>query len=218
MPEDAARKVDVYWSLQSPYCYFLLDRLLWLERQAGNSVTVRPVMPGVLRVPERYADRTRLEEAYLSLDCERTAAFLGLTYAEPRPSPVVFDPDRVWTAAAEQPRVAPLYDLFVMACRHGRALPFLDRVMRLLWDGSTEGWDEGDHLDRALAAAGLDRATLAAEAAGDPDGIAAELAANAEAMLTAGYHGVPLMVLDQEPFYGQDRFDQLLWRLGLSRT
>jgi len=27
--------------------------------------------------------------------------------------------------------------------------------------------------------------------------------------------GVPLMVLDEEPFFGQDRIDALLWRLNL---
>ena len=28
-----------------------------------------------------------------------------------------------------------------------------------------------------------------------------------------GHYGVPLMVHDDEPFFGQDRFDQLQWRL-----
>ena len=30
---------------------------------------------------------------------------------------------------------------------------------------------------------------------------------------TGGHYGVPLMVYDGEPFFGQDRFDQLLWRM-----
>ena len=40
-----------------------------------------------------------------------------------------------------------------------------------------------------------------------------ELDANADSMLGAGHWGVPLMVYQGEPFYGQDRFDQLLWRI-----
>ncbi len=32
-------------------------------------------------------------------------------------------------------------------------------------------------------------------------------------MAAAGHWGVPLSVLDGEPFYGQDRFDLLVWRL-----
>jgi len=35
-------------------------------------------------------------------------------------------------------------------------------------------------------------------------------------MVSAGHWGVPLMVYKGEPFYGQDRFDQLLWRMGIA--
>lgn len=42
-----------------------------------------------------------------------------------------------------------------------------------------------------------------------------ELTLNHEAMLHAGHWGVPFMIYQDEPFYGQDRFDQLLWRMGI---
>ncbi len=32
-------------------------------------------------------------------------------------------------------------------------------------------------------------------------------------MLEAGHWGVPLFVYRGEPFYGQDRMDQLIWRV-----
>jgi endo-1,4-beta-D-glucanase Y len=35
-----------------------------------------------------------------------------------------------------------------------------------------------------------------------------------------GHYGVPLMAFEAEPFFGQDRFDQLKWRMeqkGLAR-
>ena len=34
---------------------------------------------------------------------------------------------------------------------------------------------------------------------------------HAEAIIAHGHWGVPLMVFQGEPFYGQDRFDQLIW-------
>jgi len=37
-------------------------------------------------------------------------------------------------------------------------------------------------------------------------------------MYAAGHWGVPLMVYRDEPFYGQDRFDQLLWRIKTEGT
>ena len=43
---------------------------------------------------------------------------------------------------------------------------------------------------------------------------------NQDAQREGGHYGVPLMVFDNEPFFGQDRFDQLIWRMqqnGLTR-
>lgn len=101
--------------------------------------------------------------------------------------------------------------MFVGAVRGGRGLAFLDHVARMLWNGSTPGWDEGDHLERAMAAAGMSAQYILA--ANSWESVAADLQANNRAMHTLGHWGVPLMVHNGEPFYGQDRFDQLLWRL-----
>ena len=83
----------------------------------------------------------------------------------------------------------------------------------MLWDGSTPGWDEGDHLATAMGAAGLDldevlAATPWSEAMKSLD-------ANAREIIGLGHWGVPLMVYHDEPFYGQDRFDQMIWRMRL---
>lgn len=46
------------------------------------------------------------------------------------------------------------------------------------------------------------------------------IAANQDAQREGGHYGVPLMVFEGEPFFGQDRFDQLQWRMeqkGLAR-
>lgn len=208
----AVRKVTTYWSMQSPYCYFALDRLLALNARPDVTVELRPVRPGVLRTPERYRDRDALEQRYFDTDVQRTAAYLRLPFADPDPSPVAFMPGR-WIAELEQPRIGRLYDLLMAAVAQGGALAFLDKVMRLIWDGRTPGWDRGDHLNTAVAAAGMDPAALAAEAEGNSAALAERLAANEAAMLADGHWGVPLFVLAGEPFYGQDRLDQVLWRL-----
>ena len=53
-------------------------------------------------------------------------------------------------------------------------------------------------------------AVLAAEEAR----LDAALRTNEAAQREGGHYGVPLMVLNGEPFFGQDRFDQVVWRLG----
>jgi len=39
---------------------------------------------------------------------------------------------------------------------------------------------------------------------------------NQSGMAATGHGGVPLMVFQNEPFFGGDRFDQFLWRLRQS--
>ncbi|MDP6140705.1 MAG: DsbA family protein [Arenicellales bacterium] len=203
-------RVDVFYSMQSDYCYFLLDRLISLAEQ-GVEVVIRPVLGGVLRIPERYRDRDELELHYFETDTQRTADYLGLPYAYPDPSPIEWAPGLIWRAKADQPRNQHLHRLFVGANRARRGLEFLDCVGRMLWDGSTPGWDKGEHLKNAMAAAGLDRDEILE--ANSWQSVEQDLQANNEAMHQAGHWGVPLMVYKTEPFYGQDRFDQLLWRI-----
>ncbi|WP_371226890.1 DsbA family protein [Roseovarius sp. 2305UL8-3] len=204
------RQVEVFYSLQSAYCYFLLDRLIALPAR-GVDVIIRPVLGGVIRQPERYKDRGDIELAYFQADTARTAAFFDLPFANPDPSPIVFESGPGWRAAPDQPRNEHLNRLFVGASNAGRGLDFLDHVARMLWNASTPGWDTGDHLAHAMSIAGLDMAEVLAAT---PWEVAKPvLDTNAQAMLDAGHWGVPLMVYQGEPFYGQDRFDQLLWRM-----
>jgi len=39
------------------------------------------------------------------------------------------------------------------------------------------------------------------------------IAANEAAQNAAGHWGVPLMVFEGEPFFGQDRLNHLMWRM-----
>jgi 2-hydroxychromene-2-carboxylate isomerase len=71
-------------------------------------------------------------------------------------------------------------------------------------------------LAQAVARAGLDLAELAAaiSAPGETERLDSIISANQAAQREGGHYGVPLMVFEGEPFFGQDRFDQLVWRMG----
>ena len=202
-------RVDVYFSMQSNYCYLLLDRLIWLADRVD--LHIRPVLPGLIRNPGAYTDRTATEAAYFDIDTARLARMLNISYGSPDPSPVAFREGSLWHAAREQPRVGPLYQLFGAATLQGKGLAFLDAVMRLIWNGKGADWTDPEVMSDALAAVGLSHDALLAE---DPARVDDLLAAN-EADMLRHHHGVPLMVVNDEPFYGQDRFDHLCWRLGL---
>lgn len=205
-------RVDVWFSLQSDYCYFLLDRLIWLSN-CDVDVVIRPVLGLVLRMPEATRDRGEIEQKYFKTDTERTAAYLRLPYAYPDPSPIQFEPGSVWIATEEQPLIEQLYRLFIGASRSGKGLAFLDQVGRGLWNGANPNWDRGTYLRESMTRIGLEYDHVL-DNAGWQD-VRQELEGNHQAMLEAGHWGVPLMVYGGEPFYGQDRFDQLLWRMGM---
>jgi 2-hydroxychromene-2-carboxylate isomerase len=76
-----------------------------------------------------------------------------------------------------------------------------------------QDWHEGDHLARAMADAGCDLAEMDAVQAAEAERLDAVIQQNEADQRLGGHYGVPLMVYDGEPFFGQDRYDQLVWRM-----
>jgi 2-hydroxychromene-2-carboxylate isomerase len=64
--------------------------------------------------------------------------------------------------------------------------------------------------------AGLDLAAMDAAISQPAEGDAA-IGANQQAPAAAGHRGVPIFLLEGEPFFGEDRIDRLRWRLGKAR-
>jgi 2-hydroxychromene-2-carboxylate isomerase len=210
---------DLYWSFRSPYSYFVAPRLWELERDYDVACNVRVVHPLAVRQPEFFDNNDPLWQVYFAFDVFRTAEYLGLPFAWPRPDPVLRDP-ATGKYPKDQPHIHRLSRLGVAATEAGRGLAFLKEVSGLIWGGSTENWHEGDHLACAAERAGLELSRLDAAISADPDRYEAIIAENQIAQRAAGHYGVPLMVFDGAPFFGQDRFDQLKWRMaqrGLAR-
>ncbi len=207
--------VELYWSFRSPYSYIVTPRLIALERDWDAKVVVRPVLPIAVRQTEFFAHADPLWASYLMRDCVRSAEFAGLPLRWPRPDPVKMD-FATRTYPKEQPHIHRLTRLGQLAAERGQGLALLRAVSHLIWSGETDNWHEGDHLAQALAGAGCDLAEMDAVITRDADRLDAAIAANEAAQRASGHYGVPLMVYAGEPFFGQDRVDQLLWRMQQS--
>jgi 2-hydroxychromene-2-carboxylate isomerase len=211
--------IDLFWSFRSPYSYLATGRIVRLAAEHDLDVRFRPVLPLAVRVPGFFGRVNPLWPPYLLRDTLRLAEYHGIDYAWPRPDPIVQD-YATGTVAAEQPYIHRLVRLGAAAEQRGRGLAFADEVSRLIWSGKVEGWHEGSHLADATARAGLDLAELDTAVAAEPEAYDAAVAANQEALERAGHWGVPTFVFRDEPFFGQDRLDLLVWRLrqhGLAR-
>ncbi len=205
--------IDLFWSFRSPYSYLATPRLVQLTAEYDLNIAVRPVLPLAVRDPSFFERVNPLWPPYVLRDTMRIAQYNGIDYGWPRPDPIVQD-FVAGTIAAEQPYIYRLTRLGVDAARRGRGLPFLDEVSQIIWNGQVAGWHEGTHLAEATARAGLDLATMGAAITADPAHYDAVIERNQADLEAAGHWGVPTMVFEGEPFFGQDRIDLLRWRLG----
>lgn len=203
--------IQLYWSFRSPYSYLATGRLVEMHARYALDVDVRPVLPLAVRTPEFFQRVNPLFPPYLFRDVMRLGEFHGIPIHWPRPDPVVMNPDGSYPS--EQPYIHRLTRLGVAAEEAGRGLAFLDEVSKIIWDGSVDGWYDGDHLARATERAGLDLSALDARIASEPQHFVDVIEGNQSALEAAGHWGVPTMVFEGEPFFGQDRLDLLLWRL-----
>lgn len=213
-------EIDFYWSFRSPYCYLAMARARALAAGRAVTIAMRPVYPLAVRHPDVFVTAPPQRLTYPRLDRKRAAEILGLPFADPDPDPLLFGADR--RPLAEQPYIHRLTRLGAEAVARGSGLEFFDQVSQLIWSGAVKGWHQGDHLAGAARRAGLDLAEMDRRVAADPDAYDAVLADNYAGLQAAGHWGVPTFVIvadgpgednPGEPFFGQDRFDALLWRL-----
>jgi len=204
--------VELYWSVRSPYSYMATPRLLALQETTNARIRVRVVNPHAVRAPELHAARGSLWLSYFKTDIVRTAAYLGLPLAWPRPDPVKTDA-QTGKAASDQPRLDHLNRLIEAAEERGAGIAYIHALSRLLWAPETHDWTAGNQLASVAQKAGLDPAELEASAIDDAARLDARIADNHRREEQAGHWGVPLMVFRGEPFFGQDRIEQLVWRL-----
>ncbi len=203
---------DLYWSMRSPYCYLALDRIVAMRRDYNLEINVRPVFPLAIRQPDFFKRVNHLYRSYHTRDSRRIAEFFDIPFRRPVPDPIVQDME-THAIAERQPYIHRLTRLSQAAALAGRGLEFLDQVARMLWDGTVDNWDEGEHLAEAVARADLDLEILAAQIAAEPERLDAVIEQNQRDHEAAGHWGVPTMVFEGEPFYGQDRLEFLLWRM-----
>ncbi|MBS0478938.1 MAG: DsbA family protein [Proteobacteria bacterium] len=213
-----ALRADLYFSFRSPYSYLALPRWRAIQREYDLTIDLRLVYPLAIRQPDFFERNHPNWLGYTIRDVMRVAQHAGIPFAPPRPDPII---QNVTTRqiSDEQPYIHRLVRTGQAAARRGRGFAYADEVTQLIW-GGTAGWHQGDHLAGAAVRAGLDMAELDAEAERDAEALDAEVAANQAALETAGHWGVPTLVFQGEPFFGQDRIDLAMWRMeqaGLER-
>lgn len=203
---------DLFFSFRSPYSYLAIGRYREISETYDVDIALRTVWPIAIRDPDILFTGNPNAPRYILMDSMRVAQKLGIPYRWPRPDPVVQNL-ATREIAEEQPLIRRICRMGQAATRRGKGLAFAGEVSRIIFSGEVDDWHEGDHLAAAAARAGLNLAEIEAEAASDADALDAEIAENQSALEAAGHWGVPTLVFEGEPFFGQDRIDMALWRM-----
>lgn len=208
----ATLRFDYYFSFRSPYSYLAISQIAEVIARFDVATDIKVVRPIAVRIPGFFKQVNRLWPPYLMRDTVRIAQQLGVPYAWPRPDPIVMNV-ATGEVPEHQPYIMRLSRLGAAAVEAGKGMAFLTTVGELVWSGRTPGWNEGDHIANAIAAAGLDPVALEAKAEADAERLDAQIARHEADQQVAGHWGVPLFVFEGEPFFGQDRIKDLVWRM-----
>lgn len=203
---------DYYFSFRSPYSYLSAPQVEDLIARYDLKPRMRIVTPIAIRIPGFFKSVNPLWPPYLLRDTFRISQMHNIPYRWPRPDPIIMD-IASGEVAAEQPYIHRVSRMAVAATHAGRGFEFARRASHKIWSGEVDAWHEGDHLANAAAEAGLDAGALDAEVRDRGEALAAEIAQNEADQRSAGHWGVPLFVFQNEPFFGQDRLDHLIWRM-----
>lgn len=206
---------DLYYSFRSPYSYLATPQLEALCERYAMAPRMRIVLPIAIRIPGFFKSVNPLWPPYLLRDTFRISQMHNIPYRWPRPDPIVMDIGS-GEVASDQPYIYRVSRLAVAAERAGKGFAFVRRAAHTIWSGQVDNWHQGEHFTHALTAAGLEASAIEASATRDAEEIDAEIAANEIDQRKAGHWGVPLFVFNDEPFFGQDRIEHLIWRMKQS--
>jgi 2-hydroxychromene-2-carboxylate isomerase len=193
-------RLDYFYSFRSPYSYLSAPRAFALP----DRFDVELAFHGVIPMAMRGQSVPRAKQVHTIRDVAREARRLQMPFG------------RIHDPLGEGARRCLL--VAAHARREGRVREFVLCAGRAIWGEAVEvASDEG--LQAVCERAGLSwqgcRAALTDEA------LRQEVDRDTEALIELGHWGVPVLVVRGEPFWGQDRIEDLeaeLQHLGLGRS
>jgi 2-hydroxychromene-2-carboxylate isomerase len=187
--------VEFYFDFSSPYGYFGATRISPLAAKYGRSVVWRPFLLGaVFKVTgSGPLPSLPLKGDYSKRDMVRSARHLGIPYTLPDPFPISTQaPGRAiyWLEQQAPERIEPaVLELYRAYFVSGRDISSPETTADV------------------VATLGLERPRVLA-ALGEP-ALKERLKTQTQTAIDRGVFGSPYVFVDGEPFWGNDRFDQL---------
>ena len=203
-------KIDLYFSYRSPYSYLILPRMLKLKEKYDIEINFKVVYPIAIRMPEWFEGKNFFTFFFFKMiDMRLQAKKLGIPFTSKlKPDPIR---QNIMTGkiSSHQPYIFDICHLGQMAQMKGVGMEFAFEVSSLIF-GGVENWNTDENLSEAAKKAVLDLTQLRESVNVHEEEIIGQIKQNQVDQLNAGHHGVPLTVIGDKYFFGQDQFDKIM--------
>ena len=203
-------KIDLYFSYRSPYSYLILPRMLKLKEKYNIEINFKVVYPIAIRMPEWFEGKNFFTFFFFKMiDMRLQAKKLGIPFTSKlKPDPIR---QNIMTGkiSSHQPYIFDICHLGQMAQMKGVGMEFAFEVSSLIF-GGVENWNTDENLSEAAKKVGLDLTQLRESVNVHEEEIIEQIKQNQVDQLNAGHHGVPLTVVGDKHFFGQDQFDKIM--------
>ena len=203
-------KIDLYFSYRSPYSYLILPRMLKLKEKYDIEINFKVVYPIAIRMPEWFEGKNFFTFFFFKMiDMRLQAKKLGIPFTSKlKPDPIR---QNIMTGkiSSHQPYIFDICHLGQMAQMKGVGMEFAFEVSSLIF-GGVENWNTDENLSEAAKKVGLDLNQLRDSVNVHEEEIIGQIKQNQVDQLNAGHHGVPLTVIGDKYFFGQDQFDKIM--------
>ena len=203
-------KIDLYFSYRSPYSYLILPRMLKLKERYDIEINFKVVYPIAIRMPEWFEGKNFFTFFFFKMiDMRLQAKKLGIPFTSKlKPDPIR---QNIMTGkiSSHQPYIFDICHLGQMAQMKGVGMEFAFEVSSLIF-GGVENWNTDENLSEAAKKVGLDLNQLRESVNVHEEEIIGQIKQNQVDQLNAGHHGVPLTVIGDKHFFGQDQFNKIM--------
>jgi 2-hydroxychromene-2-carboxylate isomerase len=191
MPEP----IEFYFDFSSPYGYLAAQGIDALAARFGRTVAWRPFLLGAVfkLTGQRPLVEVPLKRDYMRRDLARSARLIGVPFVLPTPFPF---------AAIAAPRA-----FYWLADRDEGTARALARRLYAAAFGEGRDIAPAAVVVEEAARLGVDRDALS-DALQDPE-VKDRLRREVETAVARQVFGSPMIIVDGEPFWGHDRFDQV---------
>lgn len=190
-----ASTLDFYFEFSSPYGYMAATQIEALAAETGLALSWHPILLGPMFKAMGSAPLIQipLKGEYALRDFARCAKLAGIPYSQPEPFPIA-------TVAAARAAIHA-------RDQHADKAAGLIKALYHAYFANGRLISEAEVVLDVVSEQGFDRAEFEAAIGSEP--VKTALKKEIEDAMARGVFGSPFMLVDDEPFWGFDRFDHI---------